>query len=290
MLNSNRLKEILIDAQKCEISEHYIYKELSKIVKDPHNKKLLERISEEELGHYRIWKEYTGNDVKPSKFKIWKYVIIARLFGLTFGLKLMERGESNAQLSYHEISNEISEAEKLAEDESIHESQLLSLIEEERLEYIGSIVLGLNDALVELTGALAGFTLALRSARLIATAGLITGVAASLSMAASEYLSTKAEETVRNPIRASLYTGMAYVLTVLFLIMPYLILKNFYIALGITILNAIIVVFIFTYYVSIAKDLPFKKRFLEMVIISLGVSCVTFSIGFVIRRFFGIEI
>lgn len=290
MADSKELKKELVNAQRSEISEHYIYKELSKLIEDLHNKELLVRISEEELGHYEIWKNYTGEDVKPSKFRIWKYVIIARLFGLTFGLKLMERGESKAQSTYHRISDEVSEAEKIAEDETLHERELLSLINEEKLEYIGSIVLGLNDALVELTGALAGFTLALRNARLIAMAGFITGIAASLSMAASEYLSTKAEETVKNPLKASLYTGMAYVFTVLFLIIPYLILEDFYIALGVTILNAIIVVLVFTYYVSVAKDLQFKRRFLEMVVISLGVSCVTFGIGFVIREFFGIEV
>ena len=43
----------------------------------------------------------------------------------------------------------------------INESALLQLLDEEKLRYTGSIVLGLNDVLVELTGALAGLTLAL---------------------------------------------------------------------------------------------------------------------------------
>jgi VIT1/CCC1 family predicted Fe2+/Mn2+ transporter len=96
------------------------------------------------------------------------------------------------------------------------------LLDEELLRYAGSIVLGLNDALVELTGALAGFTLALQNTRLIALTGLITGVAAALSMAASEYLSTRSEGGGRSPLRASLYTGTAYIITVFLLILPYL--------------------------------------------------------------------
>ena len=51
-----------------------------------------------------------------------------------------------------------------------------------RLEYMGSVVLGLNDALVEFTGALAGFTLALSDSRLTALTGSITGIAAALSI------------------------------------------------------------------------------------------------------------
>lgn len=88
------------------------------------------------------------------------------------------------------------------------------------------MVLGLNDALVELTGVLAGLTLALQNTRLVAMTGFITGIAASLSMSASEYLSAKSEEGPQDPLKASIYTGSAYVLTVLFLIFPYLLFTN----------------------------------------------------------------
>ena len=84
-------------------------------------------------------------------------------------------------------------------------------------QYTGSIVLGLNDALVELTGALAGLTLALQNAQIIAVAGLISGIAASLSMAASEYLSIRADGR-SHALYSAFYTGVAYMMTVLFLI------------------------------------------------------------------------
>lgn len=284
-----KIKKKLMDAQKCEITEHFIYKKLSSLIEDPNNKEVLKCISSEELAHYKIWEKYTNEIVKPSKFKIWKYVIISRLFGLTFGIKLMEKAEEKAQVNYDQISGSISDAKKIINDESDHEKELLKLIDEEKLQYVGSMILGLNDALVELTGALAGFTLALQNTRLIAMAGLITGIAASLSMASSEYLSTKAEENIKNPIRASVYTGVAYISTVLFLILPYLFFGNFYLALGATIINAIIVVLIFTYYISVAKDMNFKRRFAEMVVISLGVSILTFGIGFVVRTFLHID-
>jgi VIT1/CCC1 family predicted Fe2+/Mn2+ transporter len=155
---------------------------------------------------------------------------------------------------------------------------------------MGSIVLGLNDALVELTGALAGLTLALQNTKLIALTGLITGIAAALSMAASEYLSTKSEETEKHPVRASAYTGVAYVGTVLILILPYLILENFYLCLGCTLVAAVLIIGFFNYYISVAKDVPFGRRFLEMTGVSLGVAALSFLIGFVIRSFLGVEI
>ena len=165
-------------------------------------------------------------------------------------------------------------------------------------EYLGSIVLGLNDALVELTGVLAGLTLALQNSKIIIISGFITGTAASLSMAASEYLSTKAEatnSTKKNPIlkkpgTAAFYTGFSYILTVLFLLFPYLILSNIYYSLAWTLINAVIIIFVFTYYVSIEKGESFKHRFLEMFSISFGIAVISFAIGYLIRMFFGVEV
>jgi VIT1/CCC1 family predicted Fe2+/Mn2+ transporter len=201
----------------------------------------------------------------------------------------MERGEGEAQRAYRDISSLFPDAEDIAKDEDEHERQLIDLIDEERLKYIGSMVLGLNDALVELTGALAGLTLALQNTRLIAMTGFITGIAASLSMATSEYLSTKSEEGSQDPLKASLYTGSAYVLTVLFLIFPFLLFANYYFCLGFTLFNALLVILIFTFYISVAKDTPFRERFIEMASISLVISALTFIIGLLVRIFLNVE-
>ncbi len=283
-------KKVILTAQKNEITEHFIYEKLLWSVKDPQNKRTLERISSDELRHYDFWKTFTNEDVKPDKLKIWWYFVLSRIFGLTFGIKLMENGEEQAQVIYEKISKSVPDAESIVEDEDRHERELMGLIDEERLRYVGSMVLGLNDALVELTGALAGFTLALQDTRLVAVTGFITGIAASLSMAASEYLSTKSEEATKNPVKASVYTGTAYILTVLFLILPYLLFTNLYLCLGAAILSAISIVFVFTFYISVAKDLPFTRRFLEMTSISLAVATLTFAIGFLVRIFLHIEV
>jgi len=289
MLDEN-LRKAVLTAQRSEITEHFIYEKLSQSTKDPHNKEILKRISSDELTHYNFWKKYTNEDLKPNKLKIWAYYLTSRIFGITFGIKLMERGEGQAQKTYENISRSVPAAKSVIEDEEKHERQLIGLIDEERLRYVGSMVLGLNDALVELTGALAGLTFALQNTRVTAMVGLITGIAASLSMAASEYLSTKTEEDKKSPLKASVYTGSAYVITVLFLIFPYLVFTDLYLCLGLTILNAIIVIFIFTFYISVAKDISFKNRFLEMALISLGIAGLTFTISFFIRMFLSIEL
>ncbi|RZN34983.1 MAG: rubrerythrin family protein [Methanophagales archaeon ANME-1-THS] len=289
----DKLKKQILRFQKNEITEHCIYHKLAQSVKDEQNKKVLLDISNEELRHYHVWKTYTNQDVKPSRVMLWKYYLIARILGITFGIKLMEKGEENAQVSYGATASLVPDARNIERDENEHENALIHMINEERLMYVGSIVLGLNDALVELTGALAGFTFAFQNTHLIALAGLITGIAASLSMGASEYLSTKSEageEGLKSPVKASVYTSLAYILTVLFLILPFFILPNVYLALGATLVNALIVILLFTFYISVAKDLPFRKRFLEMATISICVAALTFAIGFLIRLFLGIEI
>jgi len=287
---SEDLQGKALRAQKNEITEHIIYGRLASRLKDTGNSKVLEQISRDELSHYQFWSSLTGKETPPFRIKIFFYLLITRIFGLTFGIKLMEKGEDLAQDVYGRLKEIDPGVEKVIEDEGRHEKELISLVDEERLKYVSSMVLGLNDALVELTGALAGLTLALQNTRLVAIVGLITGIAASMSMAASEYLSTKQEETEKSPLKASVYTGFAYILTVLFLICPYLIFNNIFLCLGFVMVNALFIVLIFTFYISVAKDLSFKSRFVEMAGISLTIAVINFFIGLIIRRVFGVDL
>jgi VIT1/CCC1 family predicted Fe2+/Mn2+ transporter len=285
---SKKVRQKILLSQKNEITEYNIYKKLAKKA-DEKNSKVLLKIAEEELNHYNIWKRFTGTEVKPNRFKIFRFYLISRIFGLTFGLKLMESGEENAQDAYSEIGLKTAEIEKIIKDEGDHEDELLKMLDENFLKYTGSIVLGLNDALVELTGALAGFTLALKNSKLIALVGLVTGIAAALSMASSEYLSTKAEGTEKSPVKAAIVTGLAYIITVFLLIIPYLVFANYFVCLTITLLIAIIIIYIFNYYISVTKDLSFRRHFFEMVLLSLGVAAFSFLIGYLLRSVLGVE-
>jgi VIT1/CCC1 family predicted Fe2+/Mn2+ transporter len=201
----------------------------------------------------------------------------------------MEKNEGTASHNYMELTGMFPGAETIARDEADHENKLLNMLDEERLRYAGSVVLGLNDALVELTGSLAGFTLALGNTRLISLAGLVTGVSASFSMAAAEYLSRRAENDPRS-LKSALYTGMAYVITVALLILPFLLLPSKFTALAITLAVAILVIFVFNYYLATARDLDFKRRFIEMAVISLSVAALSFGVGYVLQGVLGVEV
>jgi VIT1/CCC1 family predicted Fe2+/Mn2+ transporter len=280
----------LLAAQQNEITEHHIYTRLASTLPDPENRKVMEQIAADELHHYNEWKKYTGQDVQQNRLMMWFYYLVSRVFGFTFGIKLMEKGEDSAQVNYAEIARHIPEAAVIQQDETRHEEQLIGMLDEERLRYAGSVVLGLNDALVELTGALAGLTLALQNVQLIALTGLITGLAASLSMGASEYLSVRTEETNKQPLRAAIYTGIAYVVTVVLLILPYLLIENYYLDLAISLTTAVLIIAVFNYYISVAKGEPFRRRFLEMASLSLGVAALSFGIGYLIRILLGVDV
>jgi VIT1/CCC1 family predicted Fe2+/Mn2+ transporter len=281
----------LSKAQDIEITAYHIYDRLSKIIKQPENAAILAKIATDEKRHAEYWASITGTKPIPKMLRVHWFVFLARTLGLTFALKLLEKGENQAQLDYQPVVEHIPHAATIIADEDRHEQELIGMLNEERLQYIGSIVLGLNDALVELTGALAGLSFALQDSRVIGFAGLITGIAASLSMAASDYLSAKSEGVDSKIARRSaLYTGLAYIITVALLVAPYLAGLHYGISLAITMAVALLIIAGFNYYISVAKDLSFKSRFLEMAGISLGVSAFTFLIGWLVRSVFNIEL
>ena len=281
----------LLKMQQDELTGSILYGKIAARQKDKNNKQAFEEISRAERGHYETWRGYTGRDVAPDRKKIALFSLLSRLLGITFTIKFFEKGEDVGLADLHAIEQELPEARQIIADEEAHEVKLMEMIDEERLHYVGSIVLGLNDALVELTGTIAGLTFALANNRLVALSGIITGVSATLSMAASNYLAKRAEGS-GEALKSSVYTGGAYLLTVVAIVLPYLLLPNelYLLAFGIMIATVVLIILAFNYYISVAQDLPFWRRFGEMVAISLGVAALSFVIGLVAKSLLGIDV
>ena len=277
--------------QQNELTESVIYEKISAFAGGEENKETLRRLAREEKAHYEIWKKYTGIEMKPEMGKVLKFTLIARVLGFTFAVKLMERGEGNAQTGYELLAREVAESASIRADEEEHEHALLGMLDEERLQYVGSMVLGLNDALVELTGSLAGFAFALQNTRLIALSGLIVGISATFSMASSEFLAARSEGRT-DALKSCTYTGIAYLLTVVALIAPYLIFPGtqFIPALICMLVVVILIIAGFTYYTSVAQDQPFGSRFLEMALISISVAVLSFVVGILAKKFLGVDL
>ncbi|HPD46055.1 MAG TPA: VIT1/CCC1 family protein [Anaerohalosphaeraceae bacterium] len=286
-------REQLLDAQRNEASEYETYSWLASRVRDESNRAILERIAGEERRHYEVFKRLTGTDVGPRRSRVFWYRTLSRGLGLSFGLRLMERGERLTQSVYARLKEQYPQLADVLLDEQRHETEILGLIEEERIAYAGSVVLGLNDALVELTGALAGLTLALRNGQVIAMTGLITGVAASMSMAASAFLSSREEadrQEGRSPLKSAAYTGAAYIATVIVLILPYLLISSVFWALAVMMALSILVILSYNFYIATAKGTPLWRRFGTMAGISLAVAVISFLFGMAARTIFGVDV
>ena len=288
---SVQVLEIIRKMQQNELTESVIYEKIAAFAKGEENKQTLLRLSREERAHYEIWKKYTGIELKPQKGKVLKFTMLARVLGFTFAVKLMENGEENAQAEYALLAQEVPESIQIRKQEEEHEQALLGMLDEERLQYVGSMVLGLNDALVELTGSLAGFAFALQNNRLIALSGLIVGISATFSMASSEFLAARSEGR-SDALKSCTYTGIAYLITVVLLIAPYLIFgaAQYIPALLCMLVMVVMIIAGFTYYTSVAQDQPFKGRFLEMALISISVAVLSFVVGILAKKFLGVDL
>lgn len=281
----------LLKYQKNEITAYHSYKYLAKHAKDAHNKEIINQIAEDEYHHYEIWQQYTQKDIEPNPIELLAFKIVSRVLGFTFIIKLMEQKEDIGVQEYSYLNTFVPEIEGVMEDEKRHEADLIDMLDEERLQYVGSMVLGLNDALVELTGTIAGLTFAMMNNRLVAMSAIITGIAATLSMAASNYLAEKADEN-ENALKSSFFTGGAYLIAVVLLVMPYLLFpSNMYVAAFIVMLVVVLLlIMFFNYYISVAKSQPFFKPFLQMATISFGVMIISYVIGLLAKHFLNIDV
>lgn len=287
---SETSKRLMLKFQKDELTSSIIYNYFAAKVSDKKNRAVLTRIAQEEACHAEVWKSYIKQAVKPNYAAIWWYKLLIMLFGYTFVIKLLELHEYKGAQSLEQLHKEIPETEQIIQQEKEHEKCLIDMLDEERLNYVGAMVLGLNDALVELTGTIAGLTFVLMNTSLIAMAGIITGIAATLSMAASNYLAERADGNPK-ALTASVYTGITYLFTVVFLVLPYLLMpENMFVsALGCMILVVILLIAAFNFYIAVVRSEKFLPKFFEMSGISLSVALISFLIGWVAKMFFGID-
>lgn len=294
MENNSINPNIIESIKKAQIDEEtgtIIYGYMAKREKNAHNKEILEHMSQDEKKHADTWHEITNEDLHPNKMKIYWMKFLTVVMGFTFVVKTMQKEERLGQQTYEKMQKELPQAAEMLKEERQHEKNLYGMLDEERLHYVGAMVLGLNDALVELTGAIAGVTFALADNRLIALTGIVTGISATLSMAASNYLAVRADGS-EDALKSSLYTGVAYLVTVVFLVLPFLVYPiHMYLEAFISmIVIVLLIILVFNYYISVTKEEKFTSRFVEMAAISLSVAVLSFVIGILAKNMLGIGV
>ncbi|MGH2810607.1 MAG: VIT1/CCC1 transporter family protein, partial [Actinomycetota bacterium] len=262
-----------------------------------------EALAAQENRHLQFWAGLAGIDpekIRPGRFRFWAGLAGARLLGPVFTVRRLERNEQATIAKYEEIletglldSQSEDQLGRIIEEEREHERSIGEQFADQRVAYLGAAVLGLNDALVELTGALTGLVSSIADTRLIGFTGLIIGIAAALSMAASNFLSEgmSAEDDERvNPGKAAAITGGAYIVVVMALIFPFFVTTARTLALATSWIIALTVIAAFSYYSAVVQEVSYLRRFGQMVALGLGVAVITFSVGRVASSILGISV
>lgn len=277
--------------QQSEINDHTIYKTLASYQENEKNREIFEKIAKDEKAHYEFWVRITNRQIKAQKLVVWWYIFLVKIFGTSFALKSLEKRESGAEEFYKELFEIYPESKKIYKQEVQHEFELIDMLNDKKLLYAGAIVLGMNDALVELTGTLSGIALAFDKSLTVGLTGLIMGIAASLSMAGSAYFEAKENPSEDiNPLVYSLYTGVSYISTTAILVVPFFIFETMTYSLIMMFSSAFLAIISYNFYISVAKDLSFSKRVIQMSAITFGVALISFGIGYMVKYYFGIEI
>ncbi len=300
-----------------EVHDIAVYTALAENESRPELRRLLQKLADTEKKHAKIWKDIisdageTPHEPAFVGFAVAYYVFIRKVLGTAFAIKLLERGEERAIEEYSAAlgSRRISGKGKAAirnvilNDEKFHEKELSGKIGEYTgdLNYIKSIIFGLNDGLVELLAVVTGLAVVATSSLVVAVAGIVVGIAGTLSMAAGEYISSKSRGLVReamredvvhktSPAKEAMYIGLFYFIGAIIAVLPFILGLVRYAGIITSIVLVVIVLTVVSTIVAIISDTSAKRRVAEMLVISLGAAFVTIILGAIIRYYFGISI
>jgi VIT1/CCC1 family predicted Fe2+/Mn2+ transporter len=279
-----------------EFADFTLYDRLAKRVANNSSfAEVLRQLSTTERRHYDFWKRYVP-DAKPkfSRVKLYLILFFQTVFGLTFAVRYLERHESVVLKQYRSVEGVIPQEDKVAfqeiiADEEKHEREFRGRVESSSVRYISFVVLGLADALVEITGIHAGSLGIYNSTEIAGLAGVIAGGAASLAMASAAF--AQAKQGFQGSAKLSaVYTGVSYFVTAVILASPYFLTKSLVDALTASLFLAVVILALATYYSSVISYKPFRRDFVEILLIMFAVTAALYFFGYFIRDLTGITI
>lgn len=246
---------------------------------------VLRHLSETERGHYEFWKKYVPDEQpKMNGTKLFWVMFLRRVLGLTFASRYLDRHEADVVKDYRAIQGvvprgDVPKFEEMVADEEQHEKEFASKIESSAITYISFVVLGLADALVEITGIHAGSLGIYNRTEYAGLAGVIAGAAASLAMASAAF--AQAKQGFKGSARLSaLYTGVSYFITAIILAAPYFLTSSMIYALTASMVLAFVILAVTTYYSTVISAKPFFRDFAEILAIMLAVTLVLYVFGY----------
>ncbi|HXW94819.1 MAG TPA: VIT1/CCC1 family protein [Nitrososphaerales archaeon] len=290
------LKSVARVRMSDEFSDYTLYDRLSKTVSsDSPFREVLQNLSTTEHRHFEFWRKYVpGEEPKLAKLKLYWVLFLRKFLGLTFATRYLDRHESNVVQEYKGLERLIPEPDRPAYDEMVadekeHEKAFALKVESSAVRYIAFVVLGLADALVEISGIHAGWLGLFEKTEIAGLAGVVAGGAASLAMASAAF--AQAKQGFSGSARLSaVYTGVSYFITAIILATPYFLTSSMILALGTSLTLAVAILVITTWYSTVIQQKAFSRDFVEILAILFGTTTLVFLLGaFVSAEFPGVK-
>lgn len=288
--NNASYREYAID----EYADSMLYKKLAEQEKNPHNKEMLNKLSQQEYDHFVFWKKFTPNLVPSvNRWFFIRFLLMRKLLGLTFTIKFLERHEGDVVKEYEKVGKEMNaedkaRLEKIINDEKEHEDYFIKQLKEAVIKYIGFIALGLADAIVEITGTHTGFLGVTNSTLFAGISGVIVGFSAAISMASASYVQAK-QDLERSSVVSAVATGISYIISVILLAIPYFLTSSMAIAFIFSAISGIALIAFLTFYTTVVFDRTFWRDFLETTALMLITAVATFGIGTLLGKAFNLQ-
>jgi VIT1/CCC1 family predicted Fe2+/Mn2+ transporter len=296
------LREVATVAARSEYVDSQIFRHLAnthKSRKREHARELavvFDELSETEYQHYQFWRKFSPSAVesKVGRLRLGEVVLIEAVLGAAFAIKFLQRHEKSTLEKYRSVENLIPEEDtrtfrKILKDEAEHEKMLAEQVPSTVLRYMSFIVLGLADAIVEISGIHAGSLGVYNSTELTGLAGIVAGAAASISMASAAFAQAKQGFQGSAKISA-MATGLSYFANAVLLAAPYFLISKPALAMGASLTAALGVLVFTSYYNSIISGADFRRDLAELAGTMFGASVALLLLGEAIRMYFGIAI
>jgi VIT1/CCC1 family predicted Fe2+/Mn2+ transporter len=346
-----------------EINDHLTYQKLVGDARKTSFDVHMRRIAGMEHRHATFWKTMLESQqvelpiVRVNRVRLWILRLLRIVINPVLLVSLLELGETSAVKRYLYFFNhanlETREKERLKQiilEELEHETYFKQTARSLGVGNLRDFVLGMNDGLVEILGAVTGLSAVYpHNPLLVAVSGLIVGIAGALSMGIGAFISVRsqrqvndgarermeallvidpqravntyqgelmesgipeplAEETARtlgknqraltklilpsndgeNELRSGLFTGGAYLIGVVFPVLPYFLMSSALVALPFSILLAGLSLTVVASLVAMLSGIPIKQKILEMVVSGFAAAGLSYGFGSLMRSVFGL--
>lgn len=280
---------------------------------------ILKRLIPVEQNHLKFWKEFFHIDITTlsigRKIKLNIILLFCRIFGHAGTHLVLESIEIYGIKKYLRVWEQYKDdtfregVRKVLEDEFQHEHDIISSVQYQKINpaRIRDIFLGLNDGLIEILGAVAGFFAAFQHASSVLIAGFTVAIAGSISMAAGAFIAASSQKEVEltnekkraflgedkgtkiitYPIRSAFFVGVSYLVGSLVPISPVLFGAK---SIFLSIIIAGIIMVIVSYILAFLSGMDIKKRIALNLSIMLSAVFITYIIGTIARILWEVEI